>query len=93
MRAPLDQSVAGYRLVKRYKKLHTPLVDLIQLIFDSIPAGMTPGETVEIVQSDGAVQVTCDIKPITLVIDDGTHKFTVQMVKTKHKRKTTSLLP
>ena len=86
MRAQLDQSVAGYRLLKRYHKLRTPLIDLTQLILDSMPNGMIPGETITIKQEDGAISVMCDIKPITLVIEDGERKFVLKIFNV-HKAK------
>lgn len=87
MRAQLDQSVAGYRLVKRYGKLQVPLLELIQLVIDSIPSGMVPGETIKLAaDGKGAVSVTCDLKPVSLVIEDGDHTFRLTMTKSHKKR-------
>ena len=84
MRARLEQSVVGYRLVKRYRRLHEHLVNLIQVIHDAAPEGMMLDE-VKLVEDDGYVQARYTLKPVTIEIVDGEHHFTLRMTKVRQK--------
>lgn len=84
MRARLEQSIAGYRLVKRYRRLHEHLINLIQVIHDSAPEGMML-DNVKLVEDDGYVQAQYTLKPVTIEIVDGEHRFTLKMTKRGRK--------
>lgn len=76
-RAKVNQEVAERRIAKRYHKLHTPIIELVQALQDAIPSGMVLGERIELRQVDGHIDVAMTLKPTRLVLNDGQRKFTL----------------
>lgn len=83
MRMQANKERAESRVVSRYHKLHTPLIDLIQSLQDLVPQGMTLGGTVELSQVDGYIEINQTAKPIQLVINDGNRRLTIVMEERK----------
>ena len=83
MRTPVNKERAESRVVSRYHKLHTPLIDLIQSLQDLVPQGMTLSGTVELTQVDGYIEISHAAKPIQLVINDENRRLTIIMEERK----------
>ena len=77
VRAKINPQVAQARIAKRYHKLHTPIIELVQALQDALPPGTVLGERVELTQADGYIDVAMALKPVRLVLNDGTRKFTL----------------
>lgn len=77
MREKTDQDTAEKRIASRYKKLHIPIVELVQALQDAIPSEVTLGEKVVFKQMNGYIEVATTLKPRTLVLEDGQRKFTL----------------
>lgn len=76
-RARVNPEVLEKRITKRYHKLHTPIVELVQALQDAIPPGTVLGERIELKQMDGHVDVAMTLKPVRLVLEDGERRFTL----------------
>lgn len=83
-RAKVNKDVAEQRIVKRYHKLHAPIVELVQALQDAIPLGAVLGERIELTQADGYIDVAMTLRPVRLVLDDGERRFTL-CIETKHR--------
>ncbi len=83
MRNQLTPEVAASRIVKRYHKLHVPLVELVQLLQDMVPAGMELDENVKVVRENGVVKVSYRARPIRITIVDGGMQFELKLSKSK----------
>lgn len=76
-RAKVNPEVAERRIAKRYHKLHTPIVELVQTLQDAIPPGTVLGERIELKQMDGHIDLAMTLKPMRLVLEDGERRFTL----------------
>ena len=79
MRTQVNKERAESRVVNRYHKLHTPLVELLQSLQDLVPQGMTLSDTVELTQIEGYIEISQKAKPIRLVINDKSRRLTILM--------------
>jgi len=72
-----QKDAAERRIAKRYHKLHAPIVELVQALQDAIPPGTVLGEKIELKQMDGHIDVAMTCRPVRLVLEDGTRRFTL----------------
>jgi hypothetical protein len=86
MRKKVNQSMAEARMVKRYHRLHTPLIELIQSLEDLTPDGLRLGDKVELTQTEGHINVVYIAKPVEIVINDGVRRFTLKIEESPKKR-------
>lgn len=83
MRTRPNKDVAETRIVKRFHKLHKPIVELVQSLQDLVPQGMELGDTVELTQVDGHIRIAYGARPVELVLNDGNHKFSLKIQEVK----------
>lgn len=84
MRTRPSKQVAEGRIAKRYHKLHTPIVELVQALQDAIPPGAVLGERIELTQVEGHIDVAMTLKPVQLVLNDGERRFTLVIEEKVH---------
>lgn len=77
MRARPTPQAAERRIASKYHKLHTPIVELVQALQDAIPPETALGSKVELTQIDGHIEVATTLTARRLVLNDGTHRFTL----------------
>jgi hypothetical protein len=75
MRNQLSKEAGEAKLLKRYHRLYTPIVELIQTLEDIIPPGAVLGDKIELSQVDGYVEVATTLKPRILILNDGKRRF------------------
>lgn len=78
MRRAVNKDVMSARIVKRFHRLHEPLVDMIQCLQDAVPSTSVLG-SVELTQANGYINISYTAKPIKLVINDGKRRFTLKL--------------
>lgn len=83
MRKQVNKERAESRVVSRYHKLHTPLIELVQSLQDLVPQGMVLGDKVELAQIDGYLEISHTAKPVRLVLNDGSKKLTLTVEEVK----------
>lgn len=76
-RSKINPEVVERRIAKRYRKLHVPIVELVQALQDAVPSGTVLGERIELKQMDGHIDVAMTLKPTHLVLNDGERRFTL----------------
>lgn len=92
MRTRPTPQVAERRIAAKYHKLHTPIVELVQALQDAIPPATALGSNVELKQIDGHIEVATTLAARRLVLNDGTHRFTLtieelgKQAETTHKK-------
>ena len=85
MRSKPNKSVAEARIVKRFHRLHTPIVELVQSLQDLVPEGMELGDKVELTQIDGHIKIAYGARPVELVLNDGKCTFSLKIQELKKK--------
>ncbi len=73
MRKRPNQDVIEARVVKRFNRLHEPLLNLVQALQDMAPEGAVLGDKVEFTKLDGHLRIGYGQKPIQIVINDGSY--------------------
>jgi hypothetical protein len=79
MRQLPSKDRAESRVVSKYHKAYTHLIELIQALQDLAPQGMQINDTVELIQEKGSILIDYKPKPISIVIRDGKRVVTVQL--------------
>lgn len=79
MRTRPTPQVAERRIAAKYHKLHTPIVELVQVLQDAIPPETALGGTVELTEVDGHIEIATTLTARRLVLNDGTHRFTLMI--------------
>jgi hypothetical protein len=69
------------RIVHRYHKLYTPLIELVQSVEDLLPAGMQVDDTIELTKKEGEVLINCKARPVRLILHDKDYTFTLEVRK------------
>jgi hypothetical protein len=82
MRAALPQHTAEARIVKRYHKLYTPLVELVQSVQDLESDGIQTAD-IELTRDGGDIVIQYTAKATRLTINDDNKKFILQIEKIK----------
>lgn len=81
MRKSQSGPTAEARIVKRYHKLYTPLIELIQAVQDIQADGVQVAE-IEMTRDGGDIVIECNLKATRLIINDEDRRFSLQ-VETK----------
>ena len=77
MRARPTPQAAERRIAAKYHKLHVPIVELVRALQDALPPGTALGSMVELTQIDGHIEVATTLTARRLILNDGTHRFTL----------------
>lgn len=84
-RAKINQEMSERRIAKRYHKLHAPIIELVQALQDAIPPGAVLGERIELKQVNGHIEVAMKLKPVRLVLEDRSRRFTLVIEELKEE--------
>jgi hypothetical protein len=78
MRKSLSGPTAEARIVKRYHKLYTPLIELVQAVQDIQTDGVQAAE-IELTRDGGEIVIECSLKATRLIINDDDRRFILQI--------------
>jgi hypothetical protein len=78
MRKSLSGPTAEARIVKRYHKLYTPLIELVQAVQDIQSNGIQAAE-IELTRDGGEIVIECSMKATRLIINDDNKRFILQI--------------
>ena len=78
MRKSTSGPTAEARIVKRYHKLYTPLIELVQAVQDVQADGVQAAE-IELTRDGGEIVIECSLKATRLIINDGNKRFILQI--------------
>lgn len=81
MRSPGLRATVEARIVKRYHKLYTPLIELVQSVQDLESDGIQAAD-IELTRDGGDIVIQYATKATRLTINDGDKKFILQIEKT-----------
>ena len=84
MRNPTSGPTAEARIVKRYHKLYTPLIELVQAVQD-LHADGTQVTEIELTRDGGEIVIEYSLKATRLIINDDNKRFILQVEKLKHR--------
>jgi hypothetical protein len=84
MRTQVNKPVAEYRVVKRYHKLYTQLIDLIEGVEELLPKGMELDDVVELTQLEGSIRIGYKARPVSVGIRNGQQAFVLQILESKN---------
>jgi len=83
MRTTVPRETAEARIVKRYHKLYTPLVELVESVQDIESGGIQVSE-IELTRDGGDIVIQYTAKAIRLIINDENRRFILQVEKMKN---------
>jgi hypothetical protein len=78
VRKSLSGPTAEARIVKRYHKLYTPLIELVQAVQDIQTDGIQAAE-IELTRDGGEIVIECSLKATRLIINDDNKRFILQI--------------
>ena len=78
MRKSLSGPTAEARIVKRYHKLYTPLIELVQAVQDVQADGVQATE-IDLTRDGGDIVIECNLKATRLIINDDNKRFILQI--------------
>lgn len=80
MRKPVSGPTAEARIVKRYHKLYTPLVELVQAVQDIQVGGIQVAD-IELTRDGGDIVIEYGVRTTRLIINDDNKRFILQIEK------------
>lgn len=79
MKANISKETAEARVVRKYNKLYTPLVELVSALQNLEPGGTLVDEAKITKTNEGTVRVAYKARPIRLVVVADKRKFTLRV--------------
>lgn len=80
MRTSAPRETVEARIVKRYHKLYTPLVELVQSVQDLEADGVQAAD-IELTRDGGDIVIQYTARAMRLIINDDGKRFILQMEK------------
>jgi hypothetical protein len=82
MRTIASRETVEARIVKRYHKLYTPLVELVQSVQDLESDGIQTAD-IELTRDGGDIVIQYTARAMRLIINNGDKRFILQVEKSK----------
>jgi len=79
MKSEVSKATAEARVTRKYTKLHTPLMELVNALQNLEPIGTFVDEAEFMKNNEGGIRVTYKARPVQLTIVDGHRKFILRV--------------